>query len=69
MKIKSFECPKSINNYEKNTLNVRRLVDELFVPSAKQTSILYCRLSDFKTVMTIICRMKKYFWSYDNPEC
>ena len=34
MKIKSFECTKSIRNYEKkNTLNVRRLVVESFVPS------------------------------------
>ena len=35
--------------YEKNnnTLNIRRLVDESFVPSAHQTSLLYCRLTDF----------------------
>ena len=47
MKIKSFECHKSIRNYEKkNTWNVRRLVDE-FVPSAQLTSVLYCRLSNF----------------------
>ena len=33
MKIKSFECPKSIRNYEKkNTWNVKPLVDEWFVP-------------------------------------
>ena len=46
MKIKSFECPKSINDYEKNTWKrkVRCLVNKLFVPSAQQTSILYCRL-------------------------
>ena len=31
----------------KNTWNVRRLVNESFVPSAQQTSVLYCRLSDF----------------------
>ena len=48
MKIKNFECPKSIRNYEKkNTWNVRPLVNESFVPSAQQTSVLYCRLSDF----------------------
>ena len=46
MKIKSFECPKSIRNYEKK---YRRLVDELFVPSAQGSSVLYCRLSDFTT--------------------
>ena len=49
MKIKSFECPKSIRNYEKNTWNVRRLADELFVPTAQRTSVFYCRLSDFKS--------------------
>ena len=49
MKIKSFECPKSIRNYEKkNTWNVRRLVDESFVTSAQRTSVVYCRLSDFR---------------------
>ena len=32
-KIKSFECPNSINGYEKNnTWNIRHLADELFVP-------------------------------------
>jgi hypothetical protein len=50
MKIKSFECPKSISNYERNTRNVRRLVKEIFVPSAKGTSVLYCRLSDFMSL-------------------
>ena len=30
----------------KNTWNVRRLIDESFVPSAQRTSVLYCRLSD-----------------------
>ena len=52
MKIKSFECPKSIRNYEKNTWNVRRLVAESFVPSAQWTSKLYCRLSNF-------CKLRK----------
>ena len=37
-----------------DTWNIRRLVDESFVPSAQQTSILYCRLSDFRRAsMTI----------------
>ena len=50
MKIKSFECLKSITNYEKkNTWNVRRMVNEWFVPLAQRTSILYCRLSDFNS--------------------
>ena len=48
MKIKNFECPKSIRNYEKkNTWNVKRLVDNLFVPLAHRTSVLYSRLTDF----------------------
>ena len=33
---------------ENNTWNIRRLVDETFVPSAQQTSVLYSRLMDFK---------------------
>ena len=53
MKIKSFECPKSIKNYEKKFLEVRRLVDESFVPSAKRTSVLCCRLSNFRTKMPL----------------
>ena len=52
MKIKSFECPKSIRNYEKkNTWNVRHLVNKSFVQSAQQTRVLYCRLSDFLFLM------------------
>ena len=45
---------------KKNTWNVRRLVDESLVPSAQQTSVSYCRLSDFsckgvdKTIKIII---------------
>ena len=42
----SFECPKSVRNYEKNTWNIRRLVDESFVLSVQWTSELYYRLSD-----------------------
>ena len=48
MKRKSFECPKSIRYYEKkDTWNVRCLVNKLFVPLAKRTIVLYCRLLDF----------------------
>ena len=40
MKIKSFECPKSMKNHGKNNAwNIRRLVDESFVP-ANQRIIL-----------------------------
>ena len=41
IKIKNFECPRSIRNYEKkNTWNVKRLVDDSFVPLAQQTSYI-----------------------------
>ena len=36
-----------IRNYEKDTCNVKRLVNDSFVPSAKQTSVIYSRLTDF----------------------
>ena len=32
---------------KKTTWNIRRLVDDSFVPSARRTSVLYCRLTDF----------------------
>ena len=45
---------KSIRNYEKkNIWNVRRLVDESFVPSAQRTSVLFCRLSDFTSCVEL----------------
>ena len=40
-----------------NTWNIRRLVDESFPPSAQRTSVLYCRLMDFKT--TILYQLLK----------
>ena len=49
IEIKSFECPKSIRNYKKNTWNVRHLVNESFVASVQQTSVLYCKLLDIRT--------------------
>ena len=48
IKMKSFEWPKSMRNYKKNNpWNIRRLVDESFVPANQRTSVLYWRLSDF----------------------
>ena len=34
---------------KKNTWNIRHLVDESFVPATQQPSVLYWRLSDFRT--------------------
>ena len=49
MKIKSFECPKAKETTKRNNAwNIRCLVDESTVPSAQRTSVLYCRLLDFK---------------------
>ena len=60
MKLKNFECPNFIRNYEKNDAwNTRRLVDKLFVPSAQRTSVLYCRLTDLRSqsqgVSILVC--------------
>ena len=50
MKIKSSEYPTSIKDYEKkNTYKVKRLVNDSFVPSAYQASVLYSRLTDLCT--------------------
>ena len=37
---------KSIKGIKKNTWNIRLLVDDLFVPSSKQPSVIFCRLTD-----------------------
>ena len=51
MKIKSFEFPKSIKSIKKNNAwNIRLLVDDSFVPSSKQPSVIYCRLTDFELI-------------------
>jgi hypothetical protein len=53
MKAKSFECPKAIKRIKKNnTWNIRLLGDDSFVPSSKQPSVIYCRLTDFRTGLT-----------------
>ena len=58
IKIKSFECPKSIRNYKKNNAwNIRCLVDESFVPSTQRASVLYWRLLD-------LYRLHKGVWSF-----
>ena len=52
-KIKSFEYPKSVKSIKNNTWNIRLLVDDSFVPSSKQPSVLYCRLTDFNSVLFV----------------
>ena len=48
IKIKSFECPWSIRNYDKNNAwLIRCLVDESFVPLTQRARVLHRRLSDF----------------------
>ena len=45
IKIKSFECTKSIKSIKiDNTWNIRLLVNDSFVPSSKQPFVIYCRL-------------------------
>ena len=51
MKIKNFECHKSIKNLKKNNdWNIRRLVDESFVPANQQTSKLAYYIVDCTVV-------------------
>ena len=42
-----------------NTWNIRRLVDDSFVPSSKQPNVLYCKLTDFNSVVDM--RQLTYF--------
>ena len=59
IEINSFECPKSLRNYEKNNAwNIRRLVNELFVPSTQWASVLYWRLLDLIRILYI----HPFFW-------
>ena len=45
VKIKSFECPNSLRNYE-NDWNIKRLVAGLFVKTNQRSSMLYYELTD-----------------------
>ena len=55
-----FSTYKRIENWiktifaKKYTLNIRQLVDESFVPSTQQPSVLYWRLTDFKFVRAAV---------------
>ena len=48
---------------KKNTWNVKRLVDESFVPSAQRTSVLYRRLSDFTSQQILLDHLPDLFRS------
>ena len=50
IEIKSFECLKVYKKYKKNnTWNIRLLVDDSFVPSYKQPSVIDWRIFGLKT--------------------
>ena len=54
MKIKSFEFPQVYKKYKKNnTWKIRLLVDDSFVPSSKQPSLIYCRLTEFNFIISL----------------
>ena len=59
MKIKSFVCPKSIRNYEKNNAwNIKPLVNESFVQATQRPSVSYiedCRIfGQNSPILTIV---------------
>ena len=56
---------------DNNTWNIRPLVDKSFVPASQQTSILYCRFSDFiygrkffchVALWSATCALTCFFW-------
>ena len=54
IKTKSFEGPKSIRNYEKNNAwNIRRLVDESFVPLTQRIILKIVGFLDFRTTLDL----------------
>ena len=48
--------------WKKNTWNIKRLVDDSFVPSAQRTSVLYSRLTDFNIcpLLSVIQTSKRF---------
>ena len=50
----------SIKSIEKNnSRNIRLLADDSFVPSSKQPSIIYCRLTDFNIFFNNFTKIKR----------
>ena len=58
------ECPKYKKN---NTWNIRLLVDDSFVPSSKQPSVIYCRLTDFKISLILGLFLSRNIMVFDFP--
>ena len=46
-----------------NTWDIRRLVNESFVPSAQQTRVLYFKLTDFKSIFHSLLSFV-YIWNH-----
>ena len=43
-----------------NTWNIRLLVDDSFVPSSKQPSVIYCRLTDFWSLHNFVGSLESF---------
>ena len=59
-----------------NALNIRRLVNESFVPSTQRASVLYGRLSDFCSLNFLLkwprmdkCLLHILFWNFMLSSC
>ena len=56
-----------------NTWNIRHLVNELFVPLAQRTSVLYCRLTHFRSIkcnaMQACAALKEVSRKWDEAAC
>ena len=56
IKIKNFECPKFMRNYEKNnTWNIQRLVGGSIDQTNKRFIVIYIRLTEFKCIYFTHC--------------
>ena len=61
IKIKNFECPKSIRNYEKNNAwNIRLLVGGLLGQTNKRPIVICIRLTKFISVAALDLGYHKY---------
>ena len=63
MNLKSFECPKSIRNYEKNNAwNIRHLVAWSQGQTNQQTSVLYYKLKSKSIRKSDIVHCAQGWW-------